>query len=57
MWWELALKSVKELKPSPKLIFGEELLKDTTCGDVPVVWAEERKHENGLDNKTLDVIV
>ena len=57
MWWELALKSIKELKPSTKLIFGEEFLKDITYRDVPVAWIEERKHEDGSDSKTLAVSV
>lgn len=51
------MKSIKGLKPSTKLILGEELLKDITYRDVPVTWTEERKHENGLDSKTLAVSV
>lgn len=51
------MKSIKELKPSTNLILGEELLKYITYRDVPVTWTEERKHENGLDSKTLAVSV
>lgn len=55
MWWELALKCIKELKPSRKLSFAE--LKDVTCGDVPVTWSEEREYESSLNTKSLAVSV